>query len=123
MLALDDSTLGDTVKKIAAPMGIRIQGDPEPERDEVHRGDQFSFLQIGVPSTAFIFGYEKGSPEEAIYRRWYAERYHSPADDLQQPWDPAAAAKFNDFFHKLVIELANAPERPKLNAGSPFAKH
>ena len=40
------------------------------------------------------------------------ERYHSPADDLKQPWDPEAAARFNDFFHKLVVTLANAPEHP-----------
>lgn len=122
MLALDDSTLGDTAKKVAAPMGIHIQGDPEPERNELHRGDQFNFLEVGVPSTAFLFGFGKGSREEATFRRWYAERYHSPADDLQQPWDPVAAAKLNDFLYNLVTEVANAAERPKWNPGSPFAK-
>ena len=122
MLALDESTLGETVKKIAAPMGIRIQPDPEPERNLLRRSDHYSFMQIGVPATGFIFGYQKGSPEEAVYRRWYAERYHSPADDLDQPWDPAAAAKFNDFFNRLVIELANAAERPHWTPGSPYAK-
>ena len=111
-LALDESTLGDTVKQVAEPMGIRIQPDPEPERNLLRRSDHWSFMQIGVPAVGFIFGYEKGSPDEAVYRRWYAERYHSPADDLKQPWDPEAAAKFNDFFHKLVVTLANAPERP-----------
>lgn len=25
----------------------------------------------------FVFGYEKGSGDEKIYRGWYAERYHS----------------------------------------------
>ena len=30
------------------------------------------------------FGYEKGSPDEAVYRHWYAERYHSPKDDIDQ---------------------------------------
>ncbi len=93
MLAVDESTLGDTVKKVAAPMGIRIQPDPEPERNLLRRSDHYSFMQIGVPATGFIFGYEKGSPEEAVYRRWYAERYHSPADDLNQPWDPAGRRK------------------------------
>lgn len=122
MLALDESTLGETAKKIAAPMGIRIQPDPEPERNLLRRSDHYSFMQIGVPAAGFIFGYQKGSPEEAVYRRWYAERYHSPADDLDQPWDPAAAAKFNDFFNRLVIELANAAERPHWTPGSPYAK-
>jgi hypothetical protein len=79
-------------------------------------------MQIGVPAIGFIFGYENGSPDEAAYRRWYADRYHSPADDLNQPWDPAAAAKFNDFFDRLVIKLANDTGRPAWNPGSPFGR-
>lgn len=122
MLAVDESTLGDTVKQVAAPMGIRIQPDPEPERGLLRRSDHYSFMQIGVPSTGFIFGYEPGSPDEAVYRRWYAERYHSPADDINQPWVPEAAAKFNDFFDNLVATLANAAERPHWKEGSSFAK-
>jgi len=122
MLAIDESTLGDTVKQVAAPMGIRIQPDPEPERGLLRRSDHYSFMQIGVPATGFIFGYEPGSPDEAVYRRWYAERYHSPADDINQPWVPEAAAKFNDFFNRLVATLANAPEKPHWKEGSSFAK-
>ena len=102
-------------------MDIRIQPDPEPERNLLRRSDHWNFMGIGVPAVGFIFGYQKGTPEEATYRRWYAERYHSPADDLKQPWDPAAAAKFNDFFGKVVREIADAPERPKWNPASPYA--
>jgi Zn-dependent M28 family amino/carboxypeptidase len=122
MLAIDESTLGDTVRQVAGPMGIRIQPDPEPERGLLRRSDHYSFMQIGVPATGFIFGYEPGSPDEAVYRRWYAERYHSPADDIKQPWVPEAAAKFNDFFNTLVATLANAPEKPHWKPGSTFAK-
>jgi hypothetical protein len=122
MLAIDESTLGDTVKQVAGPMGIRIQPDPEPERGLLRRSDHYSFMQMGVPATGFIFGYEPGSPDEAVYRQWYAERYHSPADDIKQPWVPEAAAKFNDFFNTLVATLANAPEKPHWKPGSTFAK-
>jgi hypothetical protein len=120
-LALEDSTLGDTVREVAGPMGIRIQPDPEPGRNLLRRSDHWNFMQIGVPAVGFVFGYENGTPEEAIYRRWYLERYHSPADDLQQPWDPAAAAKFNDFFGRVVERLADAAERPRWKEGSPYA--
>jgi hypothetical protein len=121
MLALDDSTLGDTARAVAEPMGIRIQPDPEPDRNLLRRSDHFNFIQIGVPATGFIFGYEKGSPEEVIYRRWYADRYHSPSDDLKQPWDPEAAAKFNEFFRLLVEAVANADARPQWKPGSRLA--
>ena len=121
MLALDDSTLGETARAIAEPMGIHIQPDPEPERNLLRRSDHFSFLQIGVPSTGFIFGYRPDSPEEAVYRKWYADRYHSPSDDLKQPWDPQAAARFNDFFRRLVEAVANADRRPQWKPGSKLA--
>ena len=61
------------------------------------------------------------SREEAAYREWYLVRYHSPADDLKQPWDPGAAAKFNDFFGRLVETIANASERPRWKSTSKFA--
>ncbi len=120
-LALDESTLGETARQVAGEMGIRIQPDPEPERNLLRRSDHWSMMQIGVPAVGFIFGYEKGTPEEAVYRRWYAERYHSPADDLNQPWLPEAAAKFNEFFGKLVEKVANAAERPTWRPGSQYA--
>jgi Peptidase family M28 len=120
-LAVDDSTLGDTVREVAGAMDIRIQPDPEPERNLLRRSDHWNFMGIGVPAVGFIFGYEKGTPEEATYRQWYALRYHTPLDDLKQPWDPPAAAKFNDFFGRVVQAIANAPERPKWKPGSPYA--
>ncbi len=121
-LALDQSTLGQTVQDVAGPFGIRIQPDPEPERNLLRRSDHFSFMQIGVPAINFVFGYEKGSPEEKTYRTWYAERYHSPADDLEQPWDPDAAMKFNRFYAALATAVANEPHRPQWSPGSPFAE-
>ncbi len=120
VLALDQSSLGQTVQNVASKFDIHIQPDPEPERNLLRRSDHFSFLQIGVPAVNFVFGYSKGSPEEKIYRTWYAERYHSPADDLQQPWDPAAAAKFNRFYAALVTAVANQPSRPQWPPGSQF---
>jgi Zn-dependent M28 family amino/carboxypeptidase len=117
-LALDQSTLGETVRQVAGRFDIRIQKDPEPERNLLRRSDHFSFMQIGVPAVNFVFGYEKGSPEEKVYRTWYAERYHSPADDLQQPWNRDAAAKFNRFYRDLVITVADATARPQWLPGS-----
>jgi Peptidase family M28 len=122
MLAIDESTLGETVKNVAASMDIKIQPDPEPGRRLLSRSDHYSFMQIGVPATGFIFGYAPGTPDEAAYREWYAKRYHTPLDDLKQPWVPDAAAKFNDFFDKLVYTLADAEERPHWKPGSTFAK-
>lgn len=118
-LALDQSTLGETAKQVAAGMGIRIQADPEPQRNLLRRSDHWNFIQIGVPAIGFIFGYEPGTPDELVYRKWYKDRYHSPADDLNQPWVPEAAEKFNVFFGKLVETIGNSLQSPTfINAGA-----
>ncbi len=121
MHAVDESTLGDTAREVASAMNIRIQPDAEPLRNLVRRSDNFSFMQIGVPATGFIFGYQPGSADERAYRRWTKDRYHTPLDDVSQPWVPEAAAKFNDFFAQLVTRLANADDQPRWKPGSKFA--
>ena len=51
-------------------------------------------MQIGVPATGFVLAPQKGTSDEAIDKEWYARRYHTPLDDLEQPWDPSAAPAF-----------------------------
>ena len=121
MHAVDDSTLGDAAREVASTMGITIQKDPGPLRNLVRRSDNFPFMEIGVPATGFVFGYKPGSSDEVAYRRWYQDRYHTPKDDLDQPWLPEAAARFNDFFAKFVTALADGNEPPRWKPGSPFA--
>ena len=121
-LGLEESTLGETARQVATPLGIRIQTDNEPERGLFRRSDQFNFIRNGVPGIAFIYGYENGSREEAIYRAWYRERYHKPQDDLLQPVEFDAAVKFHQFFSRLSETVANADQRPQWNASSPFAR-
>ena len=120
--AVKDSTLGQTARDVGKPMGIEIREDKEPERGLLRRADQFPFLRIGVPAISFIFGYDEGTDSERRYREWYQVRYHRPQDDLTQPMDFAAAAKFDQFFYKLVEAIADAPARPSFLPGSQFLK-
>ena len=120
MHAITDSTLGDDVKAVAGPMGIEIRPDREPERNLLRRADNWPFMQIGVPATGFIFGYDPGTEAEKRYRQWYQVRYHRPQDDLTQPMNFEAAAKFDTFFYALVDRLADAQARPAWKSGSPY---
>jgi Peptidase family M28 len=120
MEGIDDSSLGATVKTVAAKYGIEIRPDREPERSLFRRSDNYNFVRVGVPIASFIFGYDPGSPEEVIYRDWYARRYHKPQDDLQTPIDWKAAGTFNKFYGDLAVAVANAAERPVWSAGSAY---
>jgi hypothetical protein len=121
--ALDDTTLGDDVRKVASSLGIAVQKDPEPERNLLRRSDQWNFLEAGIPATAFVFGYRQGSPSEQIYRQWYRTGYHKPQDDLKQPMDFKAAADFNRFFYALVQRVADGPNPPAWKPGSSLRPH
>jgi hypothetical protein len=118
MHAVDDTTLGATAKAVAGGMGVEIRPDLEPERGLLRRADHWPFLQIGVPATGFVFGYDPGTEAERRYREWYQTRYHRPQDDLSQPWDPQAAADFNTFFYRLTAAVADADQRPHFLPGS-----
>jgi hypothetical protein len=123
MEGLNDSTLGETVRTVAAQFKIEIRPDLEPERNLFRRADNYNFVRIGVPIASFIFGYDKGSPEEVTYRDWYARRYHKPQDDIKTPIDWNAAAKFNRFYSALTLAIANAPTRPEWLSSSPYSPH
>ncbi len=117
-----ESSLGDDIRAVAEKAGVQIQSDKEPQRNLFIRSDQYSFIKRGVPALAFKFGYVAGSPEEKLHKDWLKFRYHAPSDDLQQPVDKAAAAKFNRIILDLVERVANAPVRPQWKPDSFFRR-
>jgi Zn-dependent M28 family amino/carboxypeptidase len=120
---LDESDLGDDLRKLAGPLRIGVLGDPEPERNAFTRSDQYSFIKRGVPSLALKVGFVKDSPEHEIVKKWRKERYHSPSDDLQQPGvDLQAAVDFGRVYVKVVEAIANRDTRPNWKETSFFKR-
>jgi hypothetical protein len=119
---LVESSLGDTVRLAAKDLGVDVQTDREPEQNRFIRSDQYSFIKRGIPSLAFKFGYEFGSPDEKTRRAWVRDVYHKPNDDLKQPVDTDAAAKFDRVILDLLQRVANDPARPTWNDGSFFKR-
>jgi hypothetical protein len=122
VLGLEESDLGDMAREVAKANGIAVQPDLEPLRNRFVRSDQYSFIRQGIPSLAFKDGYEPNTPEAEISRKWIAERYHAPSDDLQQPVDKQAAADFNRLLGKIAATVADRPERPKWKDASFFKR-
>jgi Zn-dependent M28 family amino/carboxypeptidase len=122
VLGLDESDLGQDIRATARELGLQVQADPEPQRNRFVRSDQYSFIKFGIPALAMKVGYEPNSPEAAIAARWTAERYHAPSDDLNQPVDRSAAAKYVEVVQALAMRIANRGDRPRWNDSSFFAR-
>jgi Zn-dependent M28 family amino/carboxypeptidase len=122
ILGVDESTLGDLARKGAEEAGIEVWADPAPERNSFVRSDQYSFIRNGTPALAFKFGYKKGTPEEKMIQTWLRERYHAPGDDLDQPLDKDAAAKYNRVLASMIRSAANTNEVPRWKDASFFKR-
>ena len=119
---LDESNLGDRAREVAQSLGVKVQPDPEPQRNIFIRSDQYNFIRHGVPSIAMQVGAEPGSPEQKIFKQWLTERYHAPSDDTNQPVDLAAAAKYEDIVRALLINIANDNAAPEWKPDSFFRR-
>jgi len=112
------STLGPAVRRAAERTGVALSPDPLPEEGLFTRSDHFRFVEVGVPSTFLMTGFQNGG--EAKFRGYLRDCYHKPCDDLSQGIDYAAGAKFAKINYEIARELADADERPRWNKGDFF---
>jgi Zn-dependent M28 family amino/carboxypeptidase len=120
---LNESDLGNRVREVALSFGVRTQSDPEPLRNIFVRSDQYSFVRHGVPAVMLDIAPEPGSPEMKIFKDWLTQRYHAPSDDVDQPVDLAAAAKYEEIVRALLINIANSDHRPEWKPDSFFRRY
>jgi Zn-dependent M28 family amino/carboxypeptidase len=112
------STLAPAVRRAAQRVGVVLSPDPMPEEGLFTRSDHFRFVEVGVPSTFLMTGFQNGG--EAKFRGFLKDCYHKPCDDLGQGIDYAAGAKFARINYEIARELADAPARPQWNKGDFF---
>lgn len=114
----DRSTVGEAVKHAAARVGVGLSGDPLPEEGLFTRSDHYRFVEQGVPSVFLMTGFQNGG--EKAFTTFLKTNYHHPGDDLNQPIDYQAAAKFALVNYEIARELANTPARPVWKKGDFF---
>ena len=122
VLGLDESDLGRDIRATAKELALGVQADPEPQRNRFVRSDQYSFIRAGIPALAMKVGYEENTPQAEIARKWTAERYHAPSDDLRQPIDLGAAGTYVQVVGNVAVRIANRPDRPTWNDASFFKR-
>ena len=120
---LAESDLGDAAREVAQAQGVKVQADPEPQRNAFIRSDQYNFIRHGIPALAMGVGFEKGSPEQETFKSWLTQRYHAPSDDLDQPVDLAAAGKYEEIIRALMVRTADGQGRPQWKSNSFFRRY
>jgi Zn-dependent M28 family amino/carboxypeptidase len=108
------------VKRATARLGVGLTPDPLPEEGLFTRSDHYRFVEQGVPSVFLMTGFANGG--EQAFRGFLAGCYHKVCDDLSQPINYAAAARFAVVNYEIARELADAPERPRWNPGDFFGQ-
>lgn len=119
----EHSSLNQPVRQAAAVLGIQISPDPIPEQTVFMRSDHFSFVRQGIPALFIKSGSQTGNPNldgTKLNLDWRATIYHSPQDDMNQPFDFNAAAKHAQLQFLVGYLTAQADTRPTWNKGDFF---
>jgi len=121
---LAESDLGDAVRTAAESYGVRVQDDPEPQRNIFIRSDQYNFIRHGIPAAMMAVAPDPGSPEQKkMFKDWLTHRYHAPSDDLAQPVDLSAAGRYEDIVRGVMAGIANDARRPQWKPDSFFRRY
>jgi Zn-dependent M28 family amino/carboxypeptidase len=116
----DRSGIGPAVRRAAQRVGLKLSADPMPEEGLFTRSDHYRFVEMGVPAVFLMTGFENGG--EKAFRSFLANCYHKPCDDLSQPIDYVAGAKFARINYEITRELTDMSKRPTWNKGDFFAQ-
>jgi Zn-dependent M28 family amino/carboxypeptidase len=114
----EHSTLGPIVDRAGARMNVKRIEDPLPEEGLFTRSDHYRFVQEGIPSVFLMTGFGNGGDKQ--FKHFLATNYHKPSDDLAQPIDWEAGAKFARINYLIAREIADADQAPRWYEGSFF---
>ena len=119
----EHSSLNQEVRQAAEFLGVKISPDPIPEQTVFMRSDHFSFVRQGIPALFIKSGSDTGNPNlngTKLNLEWRATIYHTPQDDMNQPFDFNAAAKHAQLQFLIAYLTAQTDQRPTWNKGDFF---
>jgi hypothetical protein len=116
------SSMGRSVNTAARFVGVKIAPDPIPEQAVFMRSDHFSFVRQGVPAIYIKSGSTTGDDRDGtkLNLAWRATIYHTPQDDMNQPFDWTAAGRHAQLQFLIGYLTAQADARPVWNTGDFF---
>lgn len=116
----DHSTLGPITAAAVKPMGLTLSPDPMPAETIFVRSDHYRFVQQGVPAVFLATGYANGG--EKAWGNFLGGNYHHSGDDMNQPIDWAAGARFAEANWRVTRAMADGTVAPKWYKGDFFGE-
>jgi hypothetical protein len=118
------SSLGNQTKEAADILGLELSPDPFPEQVVFIRSDHYSFIKKGIPALFIKSGF-KTIASDTIDRafsdvNWRKTHYHTPQDDMNQPFDFNAAATHVKVNFLIGYLVTNDTAIPSWNKGDFF---
>ncbi len=118
------SEMEDVLATAAAEQSRSVTPEATPEKGFYYRSDHFNFAKKGVPvlyarggTTHRKLGAQYVTGKNAEY---VAERYHSPADEVQDDWDVDAAVEDLRLFYRVGLAVAGGAFWPSWYEGNEF---
>ena len=122
----DHSSLGKQTAQAAAMLGLKISPDPFPEQVVFIRSDHYSFIRKGIPALFIKSGFMT-VPQDTVNRSisdvgWRSTVYHTPKDDMNQPFDFKAATTHVKINFLIGYLISNQTDAPAWNSGDFFGQ-
>ena len=119
---VEHSSMAGAVRAAARFVGVEIAKDPIPEQSVFMRSDHFSFVRQGIPAIYVKSGSTTGDSRDGtkLNLAWRATTYHTPQDDMNQPFDWNAAGRHVQLQFLIGYLTAQADTRPVWNQGDFF---
>ena len=114
----EHSTIARTIEKAARGMGMSVSPDPMPEQSIFVRSDHYQFVRRGVPAILLFTGYGNGG--KAQWDHFFDRIYHTVRDDVRQPINWPAAARYARLNYEISRALADDDQRPRWYRGDYF---
>ncbi len=111
----DHSTMADNVKRATEKSGYTLLPDPSPEGLALINSDQYLFFLAGIPAV-YMLDTAGGDPaRRRTMDHWYDKVYHTPLDNIDQPFDFERAAKATSVSFLAGYEIAQQDRRTEWN--------
>ncbi len=126
-LGLRESSLDGSFRRAARAEGLLVPAS-QPDSIEAFflRSDQLPFARAGVPAVFVFLGWSfvGRSPAWALdqWNRYFAERYHQPADQMDSTFSMAGAMQQARVVARMALDVASAADRPAWAPGSRFRR-